>query len=192
MGFLHFLTENQISKEDYFKTVVYDNIKNQNSIPTELVECDCCKRHKLNFPKKLEHWVETPETSRARECCGGPGDMCACPCRHIARFMCRQISKMEFCSWCGSNRMIDKYSKTCDKCNQLVCEYCYTICDDKVFCDSCIPHEDTDGVSIGSTDSTRSEDSEESENSLDSFIVEDSGMSNKERRMLNKIKRKLC
>ena len=50
-----------------------------------LNKCNCCLRHKTNRPSHLAPWVET----QFHGCQDTP---CACSCRHMARFICRQIS----------------------------------------------------------------------------------------------------
>lgn len=49
-----------------------------------LNECNCCCRHKLNRPSKLEQWIETPVKNK-------PLPQCKCDCRHKARFVCREM-----------------------------------------------------------------------------------------------------
>ena len=52
----------------------------------EVIRCDCCPRHMTNRPTKLEPWVELPWSPRQH-----PGVLCSCNCRHVARFVCRQV-----------------------------------------------------------------------------------------------------
>lgn len=47
-------------------------------------KCNCCERHKINRPKKLAPWVDTPFHSTQ-------DTNCNCRCRHLSRFICRQI-----------------------------------------------------------------------------------------------------
>tara|TARA_B100000427_G_C15519878_1_gene599802 strand:+ start:529 stop:966 length:438 start_codon:yes stop_codon:yes gene_type:complete len=47
--------------------------------------CKCCTRHMTNRPKKLEPWIEIQFSFD--DSFGG----CICPCRHNARFICRQV-----------------------------------------------------------------------------------------------------
>ena len=47
-------------------------------------KCNCCERHKINRPKKLAPWVDTTfHNTQDSEC--------DCKCRHLSRFICRQI-----------------------------------------------------------------------------------------------------
>ena len=50
-------------------------------------ECDCCERHQIDKPKKLETFIqiETIENSNGSE------NQCGCNCRHEARNMCREL-----------------------------------------------------------------------------------------------------
>lgn len=66
-----------------------------NESQNELVErlqflnlCQCCDRHKTNKPRFFDVWIETPESSRTQE--EPINQTCDCPCRHMARFVCRQ------------------------------------------------------------------------------------------------------
>jgi hypothetical protein len=52
--------------------------------------CKCCTRHQTFRPRDLVHWRELEE--------GGDGliklsytKQCSCDCRHMARFICRQV-----------------------------------------------------------------------------------------------------
>lgn len=49
-----------------------------------LALCNCCERHQKNKPKKLRLWFDNkyPTTQYTN---------CNCNCRHIARFICREI-----------------------------------------------------------------------------------------------------
>ena len=52
--------------------------------------CKCCTRHQTNRPSKLEPWIETdPDTFSVKLHHVGPE--CKCNCRHMARFICRQV-----------------------------------------------------------------------------------------------------
>jgi len=48
--------------------------------------CNCCVRHKKNKPSQLSFWVELPFQ-------GTQDHECGCNCRHMARFICRQIGE---------------------------------------------------------------------------------------------------
>ena len=181
MNLTSFLSESNMTYDEYYQMVVFDKIRMYNDIPKELMNCDCCERHKVDFPKKLEHWGQKPTSTRE----GGPSDSCKCPCRHIARFMCRQFEEVR-CGCCQSDRLIDRYSINCSKCKLLVCEYCYTYKPSVATCDSCVEVDDDDESyeSLGSEDSTRSSDSSESN---DSFIDDDGEMSDKVKRKLKNV-----
>lgn len=58
-----------LKKEDVFKT---------------LTLCNCCTRHQINKPKTLQKWINTEfhETQDTD---------CDCQCRHLSRFLCREI-----------------------------------------------------------------------------------------------------
>lgn len=60
-------------------------LKNHEVLST-LNACNCCKIHQINKPKMMEIWVETEfnDTRKNRQC--------SCPCRHLARFICRAIN----------------------------------------------------------------------------------------------------
>jgi hypothetical protein len=51
--------------------------------------CECCERHTINRPTRLEPWVSPaprPQDDDFR---------CNCICRHAARFICRQCTNLE-------------------------------------------------------------------------------------------------
>ena len=49
-----------------------------------LSKCNCCERHKINKPFIFYPWVDTPDNFNKSN------NNCACNCRHISRFICRQ------------------------------------------------------------------------------------------------------
>lgn len=51
------------------------------------LRCECCARHTESRPVSLETWVEPP-LHPTDDSVG----TCECPCRHNARFICRQVS----------------------------------------------------------------------------------------------------
>ena len=55
-----------------------------SELPRELNNCTCCKRHKMNFPILGQKIVSKEYTTNYSK-----GD-CKCPCRHIARHICRE------------------------------------------------------------------------------------------------------
>ena len=64
----------------YYQLAMTDNGKR---IFCQLADCNCCERHKVNKPTKMEDgWVETPFH-------GTQDTPCACNCRHRMRFMAR-------------------------------------------------------------------------------------------------------
>jgi hypothetical protein len=90
MTFAKYLETNDITSDLFMKlTVTFLNCKNE--IPGILKDCKCCERHRVNFPRKFEKWIETDVTDRAWSIGGGPGELCMCPCRHLTRMICRQI-----------------------------------------------------------------------------------------------------
>jgi hypothetical protein len=67
----------------YHNVVVYSREDAQTALTT-LSQCDCCQRHQQNKPVVLQSWVELPTSERIYT-----NNICHCPCRHIARFICR-------------------------------------------------------------------------------------------------------
>lgn len=67
------------------------------------INCECCPRHMTNRPTVLEPWIELPWSEKHE-------NYCVCPCRHNARFICRQVQ--EPVSMCpqGSPREIDDFT----------------------------------------------------------------------------------
>ena len=53
-----------------------------------LNSCKCCSRHQENKPRELKLWTETPFH-------GSQNTLCSCSCRHMARFICREIEVEE-------------------------------------------------------------------------------------------------
>lgn len=54
-----------------------------DKLPSELTKCKCCKRHKINFPvigNPIKFNLFKDNTPK----------VCDCPCRHIARHICRE------------------------------------------------------------------------------------------------------
>ena len=64
----------------------YNNkiIKNNDVLKT-LNACKCCVRHQKNKPNNMQEWVETEFHNTQYTSCN-------CSCRHLARFICREIS----------------------------------------------------------------------------------------------------
>ena len=57
---------------------------NFEELPGELNNCSCCERHKINFPILGNRLVSKVYTLNHAE------KECKCPCRHIARHICRE------------------------------------------------------------------------------------------------------
>lgn len=69
--------------ETYFDEKLKE-CKDYDELPRELNNCTCCKRHRVNFPilgQKLVSKEYTPNY---------PKSECKCPCRHMARHICRE------------------------------------------------------------------------------------------------------
>jgi hypothetical protein len=64
----------------------YRNCESLGDLPKDLVGCRCCDRHRVNFPTL---GLELPPFN------GRPFKAadCKCPCRHIAREICRKWDK---------------------------------------------------------------------------------------------------
>ena len=67
-------------------SLFYQNkVLKNHDVLTTLNACKCCAKHQNNKPKHMAPWIET----------GWPQDAqrtnCLCPCRHLARFICREI-----------------------------------------------------------------------------------------------------
>ncbi len=81
MKFEEFL--NGKSPETYFDEKLKE-CKDYEELPRELNNCTCCKRHKINFPILGQKIVSKEYSSNFEE------KECKCPCRHIARHICRE------------------------------------------------------------------------------------------------------
>lgn len=57
---------------------------NFDELPRELNNCSCCERHKINFPILGNRIVSKEYTGNFQQ------KECKCPCRHIARHICRE------------------------------------------------------------------------------------------------------
>lgn len=57
---------------------------NFDELPRELNNCSCCERHRINFPILGNRIVSKEYTGNF------PQKECKCPCRHIARHICRE------------------------------------------------------------------------------------------------------
>ena len=77
------------SIETYFNEKL-EECKDYDELPRELNNCTCCERHRINFPilGQYNEYICNYETHKD----------CKCPCRHIARQICRKwdlIHKVE-------------------------------------------------------------------------------------------------
>lgn len=70
------------------------------------INCECCPRHMTNRPSVLEPWVELPwnETDENYR------NECVCPCRHNARFICRQVQEPVSLCPQGSPKEVDDFT----------------------------------------------------------------------------------
>lgn len=137
MNFLEFLEKNGKHPENYFDEKIKE-CGTYTELPKELVNCRCCERHKKDFPSIGNPTPGYKGKNRNENL------ECMCPCRHIARHICKE--------W--------------DLLNEV---------------------EEIDSSEFESSDSEESG----SEDSMDDFIVEDSGLSNKERKELDSVLKKL-
>lgn len=69
--------------ETYFDEKLKE-CKDYDELPRELNNCTCCKRHRINFPILGQRLVSKEYTTNY------PKSECECPCRHIARHICRE------------------------------------------------------------------------------------------------------
>lgn len=81
MKFVEFLNGKDV--ETYFYEKIQD-CGQYNELPRELKNCNCCERHKINFPI-LGKKIESSKTTKS-----SLDEDCKCPCRHIARHICRE------------------------------------------------------------------------------------------------------
>ena len=69
---------------------VFDFIPDGSTPENEIIklnQCNCCQRHKVNKPKKLEPWIELPYNNTSKS-----NFTCLCDCRHKARWICRKYA----------------------------------------------------------------------------------------------------
>jgi hypothetical protein len=66
-------------------SIFYKNkILNRQEIIKTFSACNCCTKHQINKPKELTNWNDTPMNFTQDLTCG-------CACRHISRFLCREL-----------------------------------------------------------------------------------------------------
>jgi len=107
MNFKEYLKLKKIDAETYFDEKM-DMCKDLDTLPTELVNCRCCKRHKFNFPT-LE--CDLPASSKPEEYINWGCD-CDCPCRHIARHLCREWDRVNEVDVIDTDEEMSKESET--------------------------------------------------------------------------------
>ena len=71
------------SVETYFDEKIKE-CKNMEELPRELNNCTCCEKHRRNFPI-FGNKLVARDTYKENY-----GEDCKCPCRHIARHLCRE------------------------------------------------------------------------------------------------------
>ena len=81
MSFIDFLCGE--CPENYFDKYL-KICKNLEKLPKELRNCNCCERHKRDFPKLTYPLTKYNKNKERIE------NECKCPCRHIARHLCRE------------------------------------------------------------------------------------------------------
>lgn len=69
--------------ETYFDEKL-NECKDYTELPRELKNCTCCERHRINFPILNQKLVSKEPSLNYTE------KKCNCPCRHIARHICRK------------------------------------------------------------------------------------------------------
>jgi hypothetical protein len=82
MSFIAFLCDE--SPENYFDKHL-KTCKDLERLPKELRKCNCCYRHKKFFP--ILGGKALPKFNKDKE---RIENECKCPCRHIARHICRE------------------------------------------------------------------------------------------------------
>lgn len=88
MNFKDYLKLKKIDAETYFDKKM-DVCKDLDTLPAELVNCKCCERHKFNFPTLECDLPASPKPKKEK-----PEITCDCPCRHIARHLCREWDRV--------------------------------------------------------------------------------------------------
>tara|TARA_B100001109_G_scaffold233707_1_gene212349 strand:- start:490 stop:963 length:474 start_codon:yes stop_codon:yes gene_type:complete len=70
------------------------------------INCECCPRHMINRPTELKPWIELPWSGDEEKY---EMDSCVCPCRHNARFICRQVEEPPSLCPQGSLNEVDDF-----------------------------------------------------------------------------------
>lgn len=83
MNFRDYLELKKKDAETYFDKTI-KSCKDLDVLPAELVNCRCCERHKFNFPTLECKLPALPKLGDFKN------SECSCPCRHIARHVCRE------------------------------------------------------------------------------------------------------
>lgn len=71
--------------ETYFDEKLRE-CKDYDELPGELKNCTCCERHRINFPVLGTQIVSKKYIDNVEE----KTETCSCPCRHMARHICRE------------------------------------------------------------------------------------------------------
>jgi len=80
---MNFITFIQGKSSETYLDEKLKTCKEIDELPRELTDCVCCERHQKNFPSignPVKYNLFTDNTAKT----------CKCPCRHIARHICRE------------------------------------------------------------------------------------------------------
>lgn len=78
---------------DHFPLLFVDKTPEENL--EILNNCNCCRIHKLNKPKKIQKLVDLQKNHQTIEFSNRDENnniKCSCDCRHRARFICRKYA----------------------------------------------------------------------------------------------------
>ena len=87
--------EEGLSRTDILLIEAFQSVPG-DTLPEKLrscATCKCCARHQKDKPRRFVHWAEPPEKS-ALVSDSDKTTMCSCNCRHLARFICRQVPEI--------------------------------------------------------------------------------------------------
>jgi hypothetical protein len=93
--FKNFLTVNNLTGEQYLEKIFekLDTLGNLcpylKTIPSELRNCTCCERHKLNFPNDDVKWEDISQSESSEF--NLTVSECDCTCRYISRLIYKHI-----------------------------------------------------------------------------------------------------